>query len=126
MQVNSTVPIATEVYKKAGVYNPNRIFGVTTLDVVRANTFVAEAKNLDVSATSVPVIGGHAGVTIIPLLSQVSFTKLKYNSWFSGALKIMKKKEKDILQKMTLVGYGSMFHWPLGIILRPNNVKILN
>ena len=46
------------------------IFGVTTLDVVRANTFVAEAKGLDVTKTSVPVVGGHSGVTILPLLSQ--------------------------------------------------------
>lgn len=69
--VNSTVAIATEVFKSAGCYDPNRIFGVTTLDVVRANTFVAEAKGLDVSTVSVPVIGGHAGITILPLLSQV-------------------------------------------------------
>lgn len=68
--VNSTVPIASEVFKKAGVYDPKRIFGVTTLDVVRARTFIAEAKSLDVSKVTVPVIGGHAGVTIIPLLSQ--------------------------------------------------------
>jgi malate/lactate dehydrogenase len=40
--VNSTVPIFAEVLKKAGVYNKNKVFGVTTLDVVRANTFVAE------------------------------------------------------------------------------------
>ena len=33
--VNSTVPIAAEVLKKAGVYNPSKLFGVTTLDVVR-------------------------------------------------------------------------------------------
>ncbi|MEJ1272647.1 malate dehydrogenase 2 NAD (mitochondrial) [Cricetulus griseus] len=33
-----------EVFKKHGVYNPNKIFGVTTLDIVRANTFVAELK----------------------------------------------------------------------------------
>lgn len=69
--VNSTVPIAAEVYKKHGVYNPSKILGVTTLDVVRANTFVAELKGLDVSKTNVPVIGGHSGVTILPLLSQV-------------------------------------------------------
>ena len=43
-QVNSTVPIASEVFKKRGVYDPNRIFGVSTLDVVRANTFIAEVK----------------------------------------------------------------------------------
>ena len=38
--VNSTVPIAAEVFKKAGTYDPNRLLGVTMLDVVRANTFV--------------------------------------------------------------------------------------
>ena len=49
---------------------------MTTLDVVRANTFVAEAKGVDVSTVSVPVIGGHAGITILPLLSQVSYIYL--------------------------------------------------
>lgn len=48
------------------------MFGVTTLDVVRSNTFVAEAKGLDVTKTSVHVVGGHSGVTILPLLSKVS------------------------------------------------------
>uniref|UniRef100_A0AAZ3P213 Malate dehydrogenase n=1 Tax=Oncorhynchus tshawytscha TaxID=74940 RepID=A0AAZ3P213_ONCTS len=42
--VNSTIPITSEVMKKYGVYNPNRVFGVTTLDIVRANAFVAELK----------------------------------------------------------------------------------
>uniref|UniRef100_A0A1B6JRY2 Malate dehydrogenase n=2 Tax=Homalodisca TaxID=139475 RepID=A0A1B6JRY2_9HEMI len=77
--VNSTVPIAAEVLKKAGVYDPNRLFGVTTLDIVRANTFVGQAKGLDPKAVNVPVVGGHSGVTIIPLISQatpsVSFPK---------------------------------------------------
>ncbi|XP_065055532.1 malate dehydrogenase, mitochondrial-like [Rhopilema esculentum] len=70
--VNSTVPIASEVYKKHGVYDPARIFGVTTLDVVRSNTFISELKNLDVSKTNIPVVGGHSGITILPLLSQVT------------------------------------------------------
>lgn len=34
--VNSTVAIAAETLKKLGVYDPKRLFGVTTLDVVRA------------------------------------------------------------------------------------------
>lgn len=70
--VNSTVPIAAETLKAAGAYDPKKVLGVTTLDVVRSNTFVAEAKGLDVKDVDVPVIGGHAGVTILPLLSQVS------------------------------------------------------
>lgn len=70
--VNSTVPIASEVFKKNGVYDPNRIFGVTTLDIVRASAFIAEAKGLDPASVSVPVVGGHSGVTIIPLVSQAT------------------------------------------------------
>ena len=69
--VNSTVPIAVEVLKAAGVYDPKKVIGVTTLDVVRSNTFVAELKGLDLKDVDVPVIGGHAGTTILPLLSQV-------------------------------------------------------
>merc|ERR1712139_268453 len=76
--VNSTVPIAAEVLKAKGVYNPQKLMGVTTLDVCRARTFVANAKGNDVNATKVPVVGGHAGTTIVPLLSQaepkVTFT----------------------------------------------------
>lgn len=68
--VNSTVPIASEVFQQAGVYDPNRIFGVSTLDVVRANTFIGEAKGVDPAEVNIPVIGGHSGVTIIPLISQ--------------------------------------------------------
>ncbi|XP_041054177.1 malate dehydrogenase, mitochondrial [Carcharodon carcharias] len=68
--VNSTIPITSEVFKKLGVYNPNKIFGVTTLDVVRANTFIGELKGLDPARVAVPVVGGHAGKTIIPLISQ--------------------------------------------------------
>ncbi|KAK9843049.1 hypothetical protein WJX74_006210 [Apatococcus lobatus] len=68
--VNSTVPITAETLKAAGVYDPKRVLGVSTLDVVRANTFVAEAKGLNVKDVDVPVVGGHAGITILPLLSQ--------------------------------------------------------
>ncbi|MCU4674410.1 malate dehydrogenase [Catenovulum sp. 2E275] len=69
--VNTTVPIAAEVLKKAGVYDPKRLFGVTTLDVIRAETFVAEAKGKSTQDIHVDVIGGHSGVTILPLLSQI-------------------------------------------------------
>ncbi len=75
--VNTTVAIAAEVLKEAGVYDKNRLFGVTTLDVIRSETFIAEAKGLKPADVKISVIGGHSGVTILPLLSQVdgvSFT----------------------------------------------------
>jgi malate dehydrogenase len=47
-----------------------RVFGVTTLDVVRASTFVAEKLgNLSLSSSvTVPVVGGHSGVTVSRIL----------------------------------------------------------
>jgi len=68
--VNSTVPIVAEIFKARGVYNPKRLFGVTTLDVVRASRFVSEIKGTDPANENVTVIGGHSGVTIVPLISQ--------------------------------------------------------
>lgn len=69
--VNSTVPIAAEVLKQNGVYNPNKVCGVTTLDVIRANTFIAANQGWHPKDVDVTVIGGHAGITILPLFSQV-------------------------------------------------------
>ncbi|GBB98808.1 hypothetical protein RclHR1_03330005 [Rhizophagus clarus] len=70
--VNSTVPIIAEVLKKHGVFNAKKVFGVTTLDIVRASTFTSSVSRADPREVRVPVVGGHSGVTIIPLLSQIS------------------------------------------------------
>jgi len=74
--VNSTVPVAAEVLKKAGVYNPSKLFGVSTLDVVRAQAFIGELRGINPADVHVDVIGGHSPETMIPVLSQVnqSFT----------------------------------------------------
>lgn len=69
--VNSTVPIAAEVLKNKGVYDKRKVIGVTTLDVCRANTFAATAMGKDPKDIDVTVIGGHAGITILPLFSRV-------------------------------------------------------
>jgi len=76
--VNSTVPIAAEVLKNKGVYNKNKLCGVTTLDVCRANTFLASSQGWDPKdmKEDVTVIGGHAGITILPLFSQIPGVKL--------------------------------------------------
>merc|ERR1712190_597476 len=67
--VNSVVPAMAELYKKKGL-DPKKIVGVTTLDCVRANKFVSEITGVDPADVEVPVIGGHAGLTIMPVFSQ--------------------------------------------------------
>lgn len=69
--VNSTVPIAAEVLKAEGVYDAHRLFGVSALDVLRSETFLGEELGLSKTYMQVPVIGGHSGTTILPLLSKV-------------------------------------------------------
>lgn len=68
--INTLVPLAAEVLRKKGVYDKRKLFGVSTLDVVRAKSFVSELKEKHAETVKVPVIGGHSGPTILPLLSQ--------------------------------------------------------
>lgn len=68
--VNTLVPLAAEILRKKGVYDKRKLFGVSTLDVVRAKSFVSELKEKHAETVKVPVIGGHSGPTILPLLSQ--------------------------------------------------------
>ena len=75
--VNSTVPIAAEILKAAGVYDKRKLFGITTLDVIRSNTFVAELVGKSTDEVNVDVIGGHSGVTILPLLSSIAGVQLQ-------------------------------------------------
>mmetsp|Transcript_46391 Transcript_46391/g.93627 ORF Transcript_46391/g.93627 Transcript_46391/m.93627 type:complete len:331 (-) Transcript_46391:177-1169(-) len=67
--VNSVVPAMAELYRRKGL-DPRKICGVTTLDGVRANKFVHEITGAPLSEINVPVVGGHAGSTILPLFSQ--------------------------------------------------------
>lgn len=57
--INSTISITTEVFKKHGTYNPNKIFGVTTW-ALSEPTLTIELKGLDPVQVNVPVTGGHA------------------------------------------------------------------
>ena len=66
------MPIVASVLENAGTFNPRRLFGITTLDVVRASRFLAGIAGTDPQGTPVTVVGGHSGVTIVPLISQTN------------------------------------------------------
>jgi len=67
--VNSIVPAMAELYKKKGL-NPLNVVGVTTLDCVRASKFIGNVTGKNPNYIKIPVIGGHAGETILPVFSQ--------------------------------------------------------
>eukprot|EP01062_Namystynia_karyoxenos_P015248 TRINITY_DN15533_c1_g1_i4.p2 TRINITY_DN15533_c1_g1~~TRINITY_DN15533_c1_g1_i4.p2 ORF type:complete len:397 (+),score=147.53 TRINITY_DN15533_c1_g1_i4:80-1192(+) len=75
--VNAVVPLAADILKHKGVYNKDRLFGVTILDNLRACCFLNEAlaeqgewdKTYLPPVKEVPVIGGHSDTTIVPCYS---------------------------------------------------------
>ena len=69
--VNSMVPVAMKTLQRAGVYNAQKLCGVTMLDVIRARTMLGHELDKAPENISIKVIGGHSGITILPLLSQV-------------------------------------------------------
>lgn len=69
--VNAIVPFTAELLKGYGVFDARRLYGVTTLDIVRAETFLAEAEGRQGGEDRfVHVVGGHSPQTIVPLMSQ--------------------------------------------------------
>ncbi|KAK6197893.1 NAD-dependent malate dehydrogenase [Scheffersomyces amazonensis] len=96
--VNSTVPIVAETLKQKGVYDPARLFGVTTLDIVRANTFIAQLHPGDSKPSdfNVNVVGGHSGETIVPLYSIGSSASF-YN-------KLSEEQKKELIHRVQFGG----------------------
>ncbi|KAJ3794070.1 NAD-malate dehydrogenase [Lentinula aff. detonsa] len=115
--VNSTVPIVAATLEKAGVFDPARLFGVTTLDVVRASRFLASVSGTTPSECDVPVVGGHSGPTIVPLLSQVSkgkglqgetYDKLIHRIQFGGD-EVVKAKDGAGSATLSMAYAGAKF-----------------
>jgi malate dehydrogenase len=77
--VNSLVPLIAEVLKQQGPFDPRRLFGVTTVDVVRASTFASQVKDRWNPPVLVAVVGGHSTDTIVPLFSQTDLIERDEN-----------------------------------------------
>lgn len=68
---------------------------------VRAKTFYAERAGLDVGSVDVPVVGGHAGITILPLFSQVRGPGQANQPGASASVKLV---------RVVLGGVAAMLH----------------
>jgi len=114
--VNSLVPLAAEVMTRNNVFDPRKVIGITTLDVVRANTWVAEATNTNPRDQNVVVVGGHAGTTIVPLLSKVkgaSFTETQIKELTNriqfGGEEVVKAKDGGGSATLSMAYAGAIF-----------------
>lgn len=124
--VNSTVPIVASTLEKAGVFDPRRLFGVTTLDVVRSQRFLAGIVESDPEKTPVHVVGGHSGPTIVPLISQTAYAnavtgeqyeKLVHRIQFGGD-EVVKAKDGAGSATLSMAYAGAKF---AGVLLKALN-----
>ncbi|PLW32211.1 hypothetical protein PCANC_18917 [Puccinia coronata f. sp. avenae] len=106
--VNSTVPIVGEVFKKHNVFDPKRLFGVTTLDVVRASAFLSSIAKTHPKDTNVQVIGGHSGVTIVPLLSQTSQGKSVTGDAYKALVKRIQFGGDEVVEAKSGAGSATL------------------
>ena len=111
------------MFKKAGVYDPRRIFGITSLDVVRAARFLSQVTGAHPDECRVTVIGGHSGATIVPLLSQTShgkgvqgeaYTNIVHRIQFGGD-EVVKAKDGAGSATLSMAYAGAKF---TGLLLR--------
>ncbi|CAB3236014.1 unnamed protein product [Arctia plantaginis] len=68
--INSLIPMTAEIVRNYGELDVRKLFGISTIDFLRAQILYASIHKLHPSDVSVPVIGGRSYKTCIPLLSQ--------------------------------------------------------
>ena len=76
--VNSLVPIVYETLKSVGKFEPGKVMGITTLDIIRSHTFLVDvlgrkAYSVEKLRSAVTVVGGHSGETIVPIFTDQKF-----------------------------------------------------
>ncbi|XP_011500923.1 PREDICTED: malate dehydrogenase, mitochondrial-like [Ceratosolen solmsi marchali] len=66
---NCLLPMMFELYKKLGIYEHGRLFGITNLYSIRANNCASKTIGISPEFISVPLIGGCSTKTCIPVFS---------------------------------------------------------
>lgn len=69
--INQTVPLATKVLEAGNCYEKSRVFGVTGLDTMRAQSWVSGMYQIHPHYVKVPVVCGHSPKTAVPLFSHI-------------------------------------------------------
>jgi malate dehydrogenase len=103
-----------------------RLFGVTTLDVVRASRFLGEIKDKDPKDIEVTVVGGHSGVTIVPLLSQTSVGKDVKGEEYKALVKRIQFGGDEVVQAKAGTGSATLSMGFAGARFANSLIRALN
>lgn len=96
--VNSLLPLLNVSMAEAGNDRPERVFGVTTLDVVRSKSIIGKMLQKNPFDIDVQVIGGNSAETIIPVLSRTYPSLLLDESDLKLLTDRIKSAEMDVVK----------------------------
>ncbi|CAH1173588.1 unnamed protein product [Phaedon cochleariae] len=95
--IEAMVPLVTEEYKKAGVYDSRKIIGITSVASMRANSHVAVNTGKNASDIVCPIVGGLSSDCVVAVLSQVRPKGLNVTGR-GGLQKCIGNSEDDVLK----------------------------
>ncbi|XP_044002209.1 malate dehydrogenase, mitochondrial-like [Aphidius gifuensis] len=97
--INKLIPLSAEVYKRFGIFDANRLFGITTLNCLRANLLSSKIINIIPEYINVPVVGGCCSMTCVPLFSQAKPSNEFTSEQISRLINAVKVGEEDDVMK---------------------------
>ncbi|KAL1509219.1 hypothetical protein ABEB36_003989 [Hypothenemus hampei] len=68
--IEAFVPLVSEEYKKAGVYDPRKIIGIASVGCMRANYYIGLIAGQDASNIRCPIVGGLSKNCLVACISQ--------------------------------------------------------
>ncbi|XP_018575306.1 uncharacterized protein LOC108914084 [Anoplophora glabripennis] len=68
--IEAMVPLVSQEYKKAGVYDSRKIIGITSMATMKANYYVAAASGKNPANILCPIVGGVSSNCLVGVLSQ--------------------------------------------------------
>lgn len=97
--VSALIPLVNKIMEKEDRGDWRRVFGVTTIDVIRSKTIIGEAKKLNPMVIDVDVIGGHSSNTIVPLISRSTPTTKFVENEFKELSRKIRNIANDIVKQ---------------------------
>ncbi|WP_316677819.1 malate dehydrogenase [uncultured Tolumonas sp.] len=79
--INSLVPLAARILSKFSIFDAKKLFGVTTLDVLRAKSILEDKLNINVNYEDFYIMGGHSKSTILPVVNDKILKKMDSSSY---------------------------------------------
>lgn len=93
--VTANLPLVSDIYRRARVWNPDKIIGSTAIHSMRIESIAANFLDLNPAFATIPIVGGADACTVVPLFSQAkpinqfsTVRKQKVSPFFNRLIKV--------------------------------------